>query len=48
MSAEQQLQAQAMLAGGHKPDAIAAHLCVATEAVEALAKRVLALKKPRK
>lgn len=40
MTAEQQLQAQAMLAGKHKPDAVAAHLGVSVEAVEALAERL--------
>jgi transposase len=48
MSAEQQMQAQAMLAGGHKPDAVAAHLGVATAAVEALVKRLAAAKAGRR
>jgi hypothetical protein len=48
MSAEQQIKAQQMLAGGHKPDAIAAALGVAKPAVEALVQRLLATKKPRR
>ena len=48
MSAEQQIQAQQMLAGGHKPESIAAVLRVSTAAVEALAQRLQASRKPRK
>jgi transcriptional regulator len=48
VSAEQQIKAQQMLAGGHKPDAIAASLGVATAAVQALAQRLQAAKKPRR